>query len=140
MASCVVWGEARLSSTVTRGAAGDGRYGGDDTTDAAVVMEEVMPVCPDLIDIVSEALVTSEVAVAIVDDFLEDDEGGPEFNIDMPRALNTLLAALRLSALGVDSLDDLSVRESLSSLRTDRSRDRPLDHHVPIQSPIEGRS
>ena len=59
---------------VTGGAAGDGRYAGDDTTDTAVVMEEAMLVCPDLIEVVSEVLVTSEAVVAIIDDFLEDDE------------------------------------------------------------------
>jgi hypothetical protein len=58
-------------------------------------MEEAMLVCPDLIEVVSEALVTSEASVAIMDGPLEDDEGKPEFN-DMPRELNTLLAALRL--------------------------------------------
>ena len=125
---------------VTGGAAGDGRYAGDDTTDTAVVMEEAILVCPDLIDAVSESLVTSDVTVAIVDDILEDNEGVLAFNIDMPRESNTLLAAaIRfLRDLGVDSLD-LSVGGS-GSLRTNRSRDRPLAHHVPIQSPIEGRS
>ena len=124
---------------VTRGAAGDGRYAGDDTTDTAVVMEEAMLVCPDLIELVSEVLVISELEVAVAD-FLEDDEGEPEFNIGIPRELKTLLAAFRLSALGVDSSEGLSVRESLPSLRINLSRDRPLVHHVPIQSLIEGRS
>ena len=54
-----------------------------------------MLVCPDLIEVVSEALVRSEASVAIMDGPLEDDEGELEFN-DMPRELNTLLAALRL--------------------------------------------
>ena len=37
--------------------------------------------------------------------------------------------------------DDPSTGGVLSSSRsTGRSRDRPLVHHVPIQSPIEGRS
>ena len=82
---------------VTSGAAGDGRYAGDDTIEAVVVMEEAMLVCPDLIEAVSEALVMmSEAGVAIIDGFLEDDEREPEFNIDIPRGLNTLLVALRL--------------------------------------------
>ena len=96
VASYVVWGEVMPSSMVTRGAAGDGRYAGEDTTDRAVVIEEAMLVCSDLIEAVSEALVMSEAAVAILDDFLEGDEGKLEFNIDMPRELNTFLAAPRL--------------------------------------------
>ena len=83
---------------MTKGAAGDRRnegWAGEDTTDTAVDMEEAMLVCPDLIEVVSEALVRSEASVAIMDGPLEDDEGEPEFN-DMPRELNTLLAALRL--------------------------------------------
>jgi hypothetical protein len=58
-------------------------------------MEEGILLCPDMIEAVSEVLVTSEAVVAIVDDLLEDD-GEPEFNIDMPKEFNTLLAALRL--------------------------------------------
>jgi hypothetical protein len=96
-ASYIVWGEVRPSNMVTKGAAGDGRYAGEDTTDAAVAMEEAMLVCPDLIEAVSEPLlVTSGVAVAIMDVFLKGNEGELEFNIDMPRELSTLLAALRL--------------------------------------------
>jgi hypothetical protein len=75
-----------LSETVKRGDQGQlemGEYVGDDTTDTAVAMEEAMLVCPDLIEVVSEALVTPEAAVAIIDGFLEDDEGEPEFNIDI---------------------------------------------------------
>lgn len=102
------------------------------------VMEEVMLVCPDLVEVVSETLLAWEVADVIMG--FEDDEGAPEFNIDMPRELNTLLAALRLLDLGVESSGDLSIGGSLSSSSTVRSRDRPLAHHAPIQSPIEGRS
>lgn len=84
---------------VTGGAAGDGRYEawmGEDTTDMADVIEEVKLVCSDLIEVVSEALVTSEATVAMTDCFFEDDEEEPEFNMDMPRELNTVLGDLCL--------------------------------------------
>ena len=82
---------------VTRGAAGEGRHegwAGEDTIDMVVVVEEAMSVCPDLMEAVSEVLVTPAGTGAIMDGCLEDDDG---VNIDdMPRELNTLLAALRL--------------------------------------------
>ena len=64
--------------------------------ETAVDMEEAMLVCPDLMEAVSGVLVTSEASATIMDRLLVEDEGGSEFNIDMPREVNTVLAALRL--------------------------------------------
>ena len=94
-----MWGEVKPSDMVTIGAAVEGKNDGGtggDTMDTAVDMEEGMSVRPDLIEAVSEPLVTSKASVAIMGCLLEDDTGGPGFNIDMPRELKTLLAALRL--------------------------------------------
>jgi len=124
---------------VTSGAAGRGVNG---SRGECIPDVEGTRAWPDKMEAASELAVESSVTIGR--DFTVDEAEGVGLRIDMPRFPKTLLAVRRLllgrldptRPLGIVSEDDECLSLSVSGL----SRDFPLVHQVPIQSPNDGRS
>ncbi len=127
---------------MTSGAAGEGANGGSRGECTPDVEDtRAWPDLPDKMEAASELAVES--SVTIERDFTVDEAEGVGLRIDMPRFPKTLLA-VRLLPLGrLDPIRPLGIVSEdgfLSLSASGLSRDFPLVHQFPIQSPNDGRS